>query len=137
MLHRVVGSNRYCGPGALATLTDRDTGETAKLLREISGKRAIISVTERYFYWALVRLGLAPVPMAVEAFETRSLERVAAQLPVGRYAVLVTGHYCAVEVHEDGTIDVCDNMTVYPLPMTKYRRRRKRVVKLWKVNHGS
>ena len=133
MLHRTVGSNRYCGPGALAALTGHDTGETAKVLRTVTGKRAIIGVSAKHFYWALVRLNPSPVPMVVEAYAHRSLEFIGRQLAAGRYAILLTGHYCALEVHADGSVDVCDNMTVYPLPLLKYRRRRKRVVQLWRI----
>ena len=50
--------NRYCGPAALAALTGLNTGEAATLLREVSGKRAIMGTTKDAMIEALNRCGL-------------------------------------------------------------------------------
>ncbi len=39
-------SNRYCGPSAISALTNIDTADTAKALRDYTGRRMITGVAE-------------------------------------------------------------------------------------------
>jgi hypothetical protein len=39
-------SNRFCGPGAISALTNIDTADTAKALRDYTGRRMITGVSE-------------------------------------------------------------------------------------------
>ncbi len=49
--------NRYCGPSALSALTGLSTGDTAALLRKVSGKRSIKGTHTRHMKVALEWLG--------------------------------------------------------------------------------
>jgi len=50
--------NRYCGPAALAALTGLNTGEAAAMLRDITGKRAIMGTSSDAMIEALGRCGM-------------------------------------------------------------------------------
>lgn len=39
-------SNRYCGPAAISALTNQDTADTAKALRDYTGRRMITGIEE-------------------------------------------------------------------------------------------
>lgn len=51
--------NRYCGPAALSIISGISTGEAAKLLRVITGARAIRGTYTSSMRWALEDLGYA------------------------------------------------------------------------------
>lgn len=50
-------SNRYCGPSALSAITGLSTGDTAALLRKVSGKRSIKGTHTSHMRSALLQLG--------------------------------------------------------------------------------
>ena len=131
MLHPAIGPNRYCGPGALAILTGLDTGDTARVLREVTGKRAICGVWWPAMLAASARLGLRLTPRFVAGDRRpQTLEQFAAGCTRGAvYLVLVTGHYTVLA---DG--EACDNCTIYPTALARYRKRRARVRRAWEVS---
>lgn len=55
-------SNRYCGPSAISILTGLSTGDTAALLRKVSGKRSIKGIGSRPMRVALSQLGFNSSP---------------------------------------------------------------------------
>jgi hypothetical protein len=52
------GKNTYCGPAALAYLMRSDPDTAARLLRKVSGKKAIIGVGYKHMHAALADAGL-------------------------------------------------------------------------------
>jgi hypothetical protein len=129
MLYPAIGGNRWCGPGALAILTGKDTDETARLLREVSGKRAIFGIQQRYMLDVLHREGLRALEIGQLA-QTGPFRKFKGEACPGTYLVIITGHYVVIDT---ATMEVCDNMTVYPVPLAKYRRANKRVKRAWRI----
>ncbi len=131
-----IGSNSFCGPAALASAFGMETGDAARLIREISGKVKVFGVSNKYMRLAIARLTQGRYrDIHVDETKRPSLERFCAGLPSGRYIVCVTGHYCAVDVSLDRSdIQVCDNHTIYPLALERYSRRRKHVKTAWSLS---
>jgi hypothetical protein len=48
----------------------------------------------------------------------------------GVYLIVITGHYVVLDTV---TNEVCDNMTIYPLPLAKYRQKGKHVRQAWRI----
>lgn len=57
-VNRAPRGNRYCGPAVMSALTGMDTDEAARLLRKVSGKRAIFGVSGPHLCDALMYAGL-------------------------------------------------------------------------------
>jgi hypothetical protein len=133
-LHPAIGGakgNRYCGPGALAILTGLDTGACAAAIRGVTGKPAVRGVRVGDLLDTAWRLRLRLQRLHSDDV-TGTLGRWAARQRDGRYLVHVTGHYVVVRVCA-GTVEVCDNLSVYPQPLTQFRRSRVRVRRAWRV----
>lgn len=135
-LHPAIGSNRYCGPGALAILTGHDTRATAAKLRELTGKRAILDTPHQAMVDALTSWGFE----VAELFDFRetqpklhrpTLARLAPTLGAGLFLIVITDHYVVLDT---AALEVCDNLTIYPLPLARYRKRRARVARVWAVS---
>lgn len=134
-LHPAIGSNRYCGPGALAILSGLSTGETAKLLRELTGRRAIMRIGHDALLVALGRLGIPALDVVryVKIEPRPPLWNWALTAARGTYLVSVTGHFVVVEKKDNGVIEVTDNLTIYPITLAKFWGRQKRVRRVSKV----
>lgn len=48
-LHPITGRNRYCGPGAISTITGLNSDHAARAIRRLSGQRAVKAAP----WWAL------------------------------------------------------------------------------------
>ena len=136
-LHPAIGKNRYCGPAALSIITGLSTDECAKVLREVSGRRAIYGIGSHYMIQAMQRLGVDHVrrdadtscdPSCIGIGRTLAVWMTAA--PVSRYLLVITGHYVVCDT-QSGM--VCDNGTVYPLAIDRYRKARKHVRQAWRL----
>ncbi len=126
MLHPAIGSNRWCGPGALAILTGKTTDETARLLRDVSGKRAIMRIADRHMLVAMSKLGLR---WDIQGPQRGTLRNFTGSGPA-IYLIVITGHYVVVDT---STMEVCDNRTVYPVPLAKYSQANKHVKEAWRM----
>jgi hypothetical protein len=62
--HPKTGGNRYCGPAVISALTGLDTGETAALLRHVTGKRSIKGTSHWSVRRALALCGIDTLPNA-------------------------------------------------------------------------
>src|SRR3954462_5037444 len=94
-LYPAIGKNRYCGPGALAIVTGVATDETAKAIREVSGKRAVKGCSNSDLVWAGKRLGVELVERA-NVKGLRLNQWIAdgwTKEPGSVFVVNVTGHY--------------------------------------------
>lgn len=131
-LHPAIGGrrgNRYCGPAALSCVFGISTGDAAALLRDVSGARKIIGVTNDDLTRAMYQLG-AKLVQNVPARKRMHLDEFARCLEAGIYVVNVTGHYVTLDTT---TMEVCDNHTIYPLALSRYSMRRKCVKTSWKI----
>lgn len=142
-LHPAIGPNRYCGPGALAILTGMDTGETARLLRVVTGRSRICGVRATAMLRVLEAQGIyaRPIPLVQEGSGIvvhRPTLRVFAHWLTERrnergiYLVIVTNHYVILDTREYFPM-VSDNMTIYPVRMDAFKRARKHVVNAWRI----
>lgn len=145
-LHPAIGKNRYCGPGALSILTGYATDETAAVLRDITGKRAIFGIHHRAMLQALARFGMKTYPLPIEPkqftlgkwiadheFKAAHAHPDFKSRWYGRYLVCITGHYCVVRFTESGT-EVSDNKSIYPRPAAKYRHLRSFIKAAWRID---
>jgi hypothetical protein len=143
MLYPALGRNRWCGPAALAIISGKTTDETAAILRDVSGKRAIMRVRSRYMIQAIRRLGLEPwfattghlyrgkrqnLQQTIEVLRKRE----ALSRP-GVWVVTITGHYVVLEIRPGEEPELADNRTVYPVPWQRYRRLTKIVHEMWQI----
>lgn len=138
-LHPAIAGDRgnsYCGPAALASVFGITPDDAARVIRRVTGKVRVLRLRNRQLEAALNELGRYDkvVEVTHEDGKTRlyhgTLERLADLLDKGVYIVSVTGHYVALDTR---TMEVCDNHTMYPLPLKRYRMRRKRVKCVWLI----
>lgn len=129
ILYPAIGANRYCGPAALAILSGQSTTATAALLRQLTGKRAIMGVPSGTMMRAMHALGFRCTPVGTPRRTLRALAEDL-ELPTGVYLVIVTGHYVVLDTR---TMQVSDNHTVYPVDLRIYSRRRKFVKSVWRI----
>ena len=129
-LHPAIGSNSFCGPAAIASVFGISTGEAAAAIRQQTGKRSVFGVHHRDMHNTLNALNAAITPVCLPV-KPLPPSKLADRLPhVGRYIVNVTGHYVALDTD---TMTICDNHTIYPLALDRYRGRNKRVKRAWYI----
>lgn len=134
-MNPAIGKNRYCAPGAIAIACDVSTDVAAKAIRDVTGKRAVRRVSMSAIVRSFLRVGgptLRMIPIALAQYERRTVEGFVAENVArgwnGMFLVEVAGH---VLITEGG--DVCDNCTVYPLAVARFKGRRKRVKTAWRI----
>lgn len=128
-------SNKFCGPAALSALTGRHVDETARLLRLVSGKRAIKGIQARYMLEALKRLGYKAESLVAvtRAWHKPTLTQLLAGELKGRkagarYLVIITGHYITIEGRR-----LVDNKHPAGVALTACPYRRRRVRAVWLI----
>lgn len=128
MIGPAIGRNRYCGPGAFAILTGSTTDDGAAMIRRVNGKRAVFGTSPEDLTLALCYAGWLAFPQEIP--RRQSLERLAPDFfgNGAAYLVEITGHWCVVQGNQ-----VCDNHTIYPLAIYRYRQRGKHVKRAWRV----
>ena len=119
------GRNRYCGPGAIALLTNLSTHDAAQKLRDVTGRTAI-----RYVEWE-------PMHEVLSAYHTLGNRQFASgrmnlsawmdYAEAGIHLVIVTGHWLVADTAKGL---VADNHTKLPIPISCYKKRRK-IVRSW------
>lgn len=126
--------NRFCGPAALAYVMRSDPDTAAALLRKVSGKRAIMRLTQNFMLEAMVSLKLSvKVVMPKGAVGTRKFPTLSQWLedmdPDKEYIVTITGHY--IVIHRGM---VFDSKFHLGKPIAKCPYLRCRVRMAWAVS---
>jgi hypothetical protein len=109
MAHQIQGTNRYCGPAAIALLTGVTTDDAARVARRVSGRRYIKGMHNRDM--------------------VASLRCFYGQV----FSVNVTGHYVVLVVSAARRVKVGDNKSKSFGPLRGFSGNRKRVKIAWKV----
>lgn len=110
--HDPADKNRFCGPSAISALTGMNSGEAARLLRAVTGKRSIMGTSTVAVLRALRECGIQPKmrPCRVEHYKNikgklkvRGLDSVAGWLKrtvkertPGRVFLIVAGNHWQV-----------------------------------------
>lgn len=130
------GGNNFCGPAALVSAFGIDVADATAAIRKASGKAKTFGVRMSHLEAAMEQFG---TPEEVEEVchpdglmrpWHGSLEKLAPLLDPGIYVLAFNNHYITLDTK---LMEVCDNHTIYPLPLSRYRLRRKRVVKIWLI----
>lgn len=132
------GRGPYCGPTAISLLTGEQISKIEKMIRrirgvyakDINGRKLPIKGTHPWeAIKVLARLGCR-VEMPKKGVKGETLNTVVNEcLPAtGAYLVEVTGH---LMVASGGMI--ADTTHKTPIPISTYKRKSRRVCKVWKV----
>jgi hypothetical protein len=140
-LHPAIGGskgNRYCGPAALAILTGLDTGQAAANIRRLSGKSRVIGTSVTTMLRTLKALGYTPTQTTDARWTQKewrklrpTLQNWAAGTTCDVFLVNITGHWL---VYDGRSGEVCDNHTIYPLHVGRYKFRRRFMRAAWRID---
>lgn len=131
-------SNRFCGPSVLSILTGLDTADTARLLRQVSGRRRIMGTSTSHLKAALSRLGIDTVgfptyrthgPTGSKALTFVQWERQSRATRGGEAILLVMGHHWAVV---QGRRYAC-GISHKPVPFSQIPHRCARVTEAYRL----
>lgn len=124
--------NQYCGPAAMAAITGLNTGECAKIMREVSGKRSIRGLSVQHMIRSLNHVGIAVASVEYEGDPSRpEWERYKDRPTINQWlneydespVILVAGnHYWAIS--GDRYVDSWNRL---PTPVSKIRQPKARV----------
>jgi hypothetical protein len=137
ILQRNKNSNHYCGPAAIALLTGRHVDDVAYVLREMSGRRAIKGVNNRWMVAALASMGRMALPVPTGAIARGGLAPTLTQAlagclkgrrPDAAFLLIVTGHYVVIQGRK-----LWDNKHPDGVYLGECPYRRKRVKAVWAV----
>lgn len=129
--------NRYCGPAAMAAITGLNTGECARIMRDVSGKRSIRGLHVQHMIRSLNHVGIAVASVEYEGDPSRPEWERYKDRPTlnqwlkeydGHPAIVVAGnHYWAMS--GDSYVDSFNRM---PVPLSSIRQPKARVEQvLW------
>lgn len=125
LLTNAFGENRYCGPAAIASVTDLKTQATAKAIREVSGRSFVCGTQHRDMIAALKLLG-APNRELVErnkhGYKKVTLRQTLEDLSRGIYIIASGHHYFTVD-KQDNAIFVVDTMNRVPQEWGKHNAK--------------
>jgi hypothetical protein len=128
--------NRYCGPCALAAISNRQTDYAAKLLRKITGKRSITGTSHWAVHRALHEMGFGVRKVTYhQARPTKDRMSLAAWLkitprPAGKVFLLDAGNHWQVI---SGRRYVCGRIGEIVSIRDKRVKRRAKVEAAWEV----
>lgn len=128
------GMNVFCGPAVLSIFTGLDTDTCAEAISKVNGQHTIKGVTPIDLIAAADKLGVEIKKN--DAFQGRSLFWTASALvhfPKSMWCIVIPRHYIAIEVQENGTIQICDNHTKEPIDLQNSARLSQRVEAVYKV----
>lgn len=131
-------SNHFCGPAAIAALTGVHVDDAARVLRNVSGKRAIMGIDARHMLAALKKLGhephtLLPVTTGKRPTLTQALAGVLRdRKPDEAFLVTITDHYVVIKGRR-----LWDNKHPEGIWLGECPYRRKRVRAIWAVSAGA
>ena len=129
-------SNRYCGPAALALIAGIHVDDSARILRETTGKRAIKSCSVHGLTAGLMRCGYLTFPIArgpmiprgMRPTLTGFLRDIGGLRETETALVLITGHYVVLR---GGML--YDNRNAGGIEIAGSRYSRCRVIQGWRV----
>lgn len=143
-LHKAEGRNTYCGPAALSILTGKPTHDTARAIREVTGKQRVFGVSNGALERTARHMGLelfvvadyrgngtSTRPTFTQWLQRRVALREQGGKANGTYIVTLTGHYVVVQI--DGPHVRISDRSNHAVSFEKYGRPRKRVKVVWKV----
>jgi hypothetical protein len=131
-------SNRYCGPSLISILTGLDTRDTARLLREVSGRSSIKGTSSEHIRRALSRLGIDLVSFPTHRIQLRTgtkavtfvqWERASRAVRGSDAILLVMGNHWAVV---QGRRYAC-GMVRKPVPFSAVPHRCARVTEAYRL----
>lgn len=98
--HATGDNNQFCGPSALSILTGMNTGEAARLIRHVSGKRAVMGTHPHDLARALILCGLrvhtVPLQSGPKLTLAQWLKMTVKQRTAGRVFLLVARNHWQV-----------------------------------------
>lgn len=128
MLYKVKGPNRYCGPSALSALFNISTKQSARLMREVTGKPAVRSYSTYNLTRVLTRNNVKWERIEYGPKKAPTFAQFALNCPPGRYILASSSHfftYCTK------TNTVCDNghycATKKPEDVEVFKKKRVRI----------
>lgn len=117
--------NGFCVPAALVSGFHMDIADATALIRQHTGKSKVFGVTTDAIHEIMEFLG------AVRVDVRGTTDALARTLPPGDYLLRYSGHVFTFS-NPDGM--VCDNRTVYPMPLARCSRlRRRRITHVWRI----
>lgn len=142
-LHRIRGGNRYCGPSAVSALTGAPTHEVARIMRRISGRRAIMGVPTWLICEVLRErfgLGLRRCLAAKDGTTRVTVAKWLRGRKPGTYLLIASNHYSVVRVYKQGRRKLqewADSCNKVPVPWEEFNTvrvgRRSRVTAAWEI----
>lgn len=132
------GSNKFCGPSVISSITGLNTDLVVKEVNKLRNKPFYTTVRGMYMHEIQSVLSTLQVKteMQGEAYRKQSLFRLLFHLPDGLYIIQVPGHFILIEsVTESGktTKFVLDNHTKVPINLGSSARLQQEVVLVVKV----
>ena len=125
--------NRYCGPAVISAMTKMNTGEAARLLRDISGKPSVRGCYTHHVLMALSRCGITGKPIHNHLDRptlTQWLKHYKADRMSGRVFLVVAGnHFQLIE----GRRYVCGRTGEIVSVRDKRVKRRARVAEAFEL----
>ena len=129
-----LGLNQYCGPAVLSIFTGLSTDTCADAISRVNGKHKITGVIPADLIKAGELLGIEIKKN--EAFTGRSLFWSASAISHfvnTKWIIVVPKHYIAIEVDNEGNIQICDNHTKTPINLQNSARLSQKVEEVFKV----
>ena len=127
---------RYCGPSAVCIVTGAEYGQVTRLIREKTGKRAVMGTNTSDLVSAFHALGWRLDDLGPDEDEPRqTLARWARDRSPGDrsvYLINVTRHWVVVRGDE-----AADSKTGGPVPLADFGCLRKRVGRVYSVQPGT
>ncbi len=128
------GSNQYCGPAVISSITGKSTDEIARMVQQLRGKARPVSVMYSSEIRAILEqcgyvcydLILTKGTSIFYLLQTRKF------LP-GIYLFYVPGHVVVLEFTSEGLSYIVDNHTKSPLTLSASSRLTQRVLSFVKV----
>jgi hypothetical protein len=133
-------NNKYCGPAALSAITRKPLPEVTRVLREISGRRAIRGTHHAWMIMALRQLGFTTGDMSGYCYKAKNEKeptlatwlRENYRNPNEIILVVLTGHYVVVKGRK-----LVDNKHPNGVSVKRFPNRRKRVKRFWIVEKAN
>lgn len=140
-LHPAIGKNRWCGPAAFAIITGKDTDFAARELRALTNRRYIRGCSVTALVQAIQGQGYETKQVSESKWALKSqankrprVEHWVRSVMPAVYLVASSSHFMVIDTR---TGEACDNHTVYPKPLEKYRFRRAKVQYAFRISLAS
>lgn len=123
-LHNIKGTQRYCGPGALASIMNVSSNDAARLIREATGRKSICGTHGYELESVLRKAGYKLRTGGIPKSQRPTLARWLKEREDRNKLVIVglTSHWCVVKGNK-----YIDNITLEPVWIRQAPNRRARV----------